>query len=215
VVTADPPALSFGLADLSRDQVRATRTVALRNDGDEPQRLRLGITPAAGSPGTAQVEPSTVTVAAGGRATVTVRITTTGPDQGSGDVSGWLTVDAPEGTPDLRVPYLLAVRTPEVYVSPDPSDGHTEVFTYTLESAAAAPTVTIRSPSGQQTAVTMQADHDLWWRAPVIGSEPGVHTATVTVPTDRRWSGGPRSTSRSRRATAAGNWSGRTRPAAR
>jgi subtilisin family serine protease len=182
-VTADPATLSFGLADLARSPVQATRTVSLRNNGDRPQRLRLGITPAPGSSGTARVEPSQVTVAAGGQTTVPVRITATGPDQGNGDVSGWLTVNAPGGTSDLRVPYLLAVRTPNVYVSPDPSDGHTEAFVYTVLPAAAAPTVTIRSPRGEQTVVTLHADFDLWWRAPITGSEPGVYTLTATVPT--------------------------------
>lgn len=182
-VTADPPALSFGLADLAGGSVQANRTVTLRNDGARAQQLRLGVTAAPGSPGTAQVEPSQVTVPAGGQATVTVQITATGPDQGSGDVSGWLTVDAGAGTSDLRVPYLLAVRTPYMYVSPDPSDGHSEVFVYTVEAARVAPTVTIRSPSGQQTVVNAQADFDLWWRAPITGSEPGVYTVTAAVAT--------------------------------
>ncbi|MBM0224832.1 S8 family serine peptidase [Micromonospora sp. ATA51] len=182
-VTADPATLSFGLADLSSDRVEIARTVTLRNDGGSPARLGLGVTPAKGSPGEVRVEPSQVTVPAGGQATVSVRVTTTGPDQGSGDVSGWLTVDAPTGTSDLRVPYLLAVRTPYVFVSPDPSDGHTEAFVYTVEAAAAAPTVAIRSPRGQQTVVTLRADFGLWWRAPITGSEPGVYTLTATVPT--------------------------------
>jgi subtilisin family serine protease len=182
-VTAEPPALSFGLADLSSDRVQAARTVTLRNDGDRPQRLRLGITGGPGSPGAVRVEPDQVTIAAGGQATVTVRISTDGPDQGSGDVSGWLTVDAPAGSSDLRVPYLLAVRTPEVYVTPDPSDGHSEVFVNTVEVAAAAPTVTVRSPRGRETVVTLRADHDLWWRAPITGAEPGVYTLVTRVST--------------------------------
>ncbi|SCL46954.1 Subtilase family protein [Micromonospora eburnea] len=182
-VTADPPALSFGLADMSPGGVQAADTVTLRNDGDRPARLRLGIVPGPGSPGQVRVEPAQVTVPAGGSASVTVRVTADAPEQGSGDVTGWLTVDAPNKSSDLRVPYLLPIRTPQMYVSPDPSDGHSELFLYTLEPAAAPPTVVLRSPNGHETTVTVRNDHDLWWRAPVSAEAPGVHTLTATVQT--------------------------------
>ncbi|MGW0435811.1 S8 family serine peptidase [Micromonospora sp. NPDC003197] len=182
-VTADPPALSFGLADLSRSRVQVARTVTLRNDSNQSQRLKLKAIPTSGSPGTVRVEPSQVTVRAGGRATVTVRVTTTAPDQGSADVSGWLTAEAQKGVADLRVPYLLSVRTPEVHVTPDPSDGRSEAFVYTVEPTDGAPTVTVRAPNGRQRTATVRHDHDLWWRAEVTGDVPGVYTVTTTVPT--------------------------------
>ncbi|MEV4756239.1 S8 family serine peptidase [Micromonospora sp. NPDC049559] len=182
-LTAEPTALSFGLADLATGEATGTRTVTLRNDGGRPARLRLAATPAPGSPGTVRITPDRVAVPAGGRATVTVRVTAGAPDQGSGDVSGWLTATAAGGGPALRVPYLLAVRTPEVYVTPDPSDGSSEVFVHTVEPVSTAPTVTLRSPRGEQTRVTLRSDHDLWWRAPITAPAPGVYAVTANVPT--------------------------------
>ncbi|MBB4961792.1 S8 family serine peptidase [Micromonospora polyrhachis] len=182
-VTADPPALSFGLADLSRSPVRVSRTVTLRNDSKQSQRLKLKVVPSTGSPGTVRVEPSQVTVRAGGQATVTLRATTTAPDQGSADVSGWLTVATSQGVADLRVPYLMPVRTPGVHVTPDPSDGRSEAFVYTVEPTAGTPTVTVRGPNGRQRTATVRHDNDLWWRAEVTGDVPGVYTVTTTVPT--------------------------------
>ncbi|HEY8452071.1 MAG: S8 family serine peptidase [Micromonosporaceae bacterium] len=181
-MTADPPVLSFGLADLSGGRVDVRRTLTLRNHGDRTHRVRLSATPAPGSPGHVQVTPI-VTVPAGGTATATVRIRVDAPDQLSADVSGWVVVDAPEGTPDVRVPYLLPVRTPDLYVSPDPSDGHTEAFIYTVAPADGPPRVEIDPPRGPKVTVTARHDHDLWWRAPLVGDAPGVYRVTATVTT--------------------------------
>src|SRR5690606_28942050 len=45
-MTADPPVLSFGLADLSGGRVDVRRTLTLRNHGDRTHRVRLSATPA-------------------------------------------------------------------------------------------------------------------------------------------------------------------------
>ena len=171
-VTAETPALSFGLADLSREKVTATRSLILRNDSNRARRVRLATV------GTATVTPGVLTIAPGGRATATVRVAVTRPDLAAADVTGWVTTDT-----GLRVPYLLAVRPPNVYVAPDPTDGPSTAFIYTVEPAASAPIVRLRAPDGRTTTVTAQFDHDLWWRAPVGGPVPGTYVMTVSVPT--------------------------------
>ena len=181
-VTADPPALSFGLADLSGDRVTTSRTVTLRNHGSTSLPLRLDVAPGPGSPGEAKVTPRKVTVPPKGERTVTVRLSVPTPEQGRADVSGWLTVDAPKGTADLRVPYLLAVRTPGVYVTPDPSGGQSQAFIFTVEPAVNAPKVAVRSSTGRTTTVEARHDFGLWWRAPLSVKEPGAYEVTVTVP---------------------------------
>lgn len=181
-VTADPPALSFGLADLSGNRITTSRTVTLRNHGTTPLPLRLDVTPGPGSRGEAKVTPRKVTVPPKGERTVTVRLSVSTPEQGWADVSGWLTVDAPEGTADLRVPYLLAVRTPGVFVTPDPSSGQSEVFVFTVEPAVNAPKVAVRSSTGRTMTAEARHDFGLWWRAPLSVKEPGVYEVTVTVP---------------------------------
>ena len=180
-LTADPSVLSFGLADLAADKVDMRRTVTLRNHGDEDYTVQLSATPAPDSPGRVLVTPAAVKVPASGSATVSLRATVDAPDQLSADVSGWLTADAPDGTPDVRVPYLLAVRTPDLYVSPDPSDGRTEAFMYTLVPVAGAPQVVIDPPNGPEATVEARHDHDLWWRAPLTGDVPGVYRVTATM----------------------------------
>ncbi|MDG4798312.1 S8 family serine peptidase [Micromonospora sp. WMMD1082] len=181
-VTADPPALSLGLADLTGDRVRTTGTVTLRNDGRTSTTVRLRVTPAAGSPGVVRVTPERVTVPAGRSAAVTVRIEAPAPDQGHPDVSGWLTAAGGKGT-DLRVPYLLAVRTPWVYATPDPSDGRSAVYVDTLDPVETAPAIVVTGPDGRRTEVTPIADGGVWWHAPVTGDRPGTYAVTASVRT--------------------------------
>ncbi|MEO3742244.1 S8 family serine peptidase [Plantactinospora sp. B5E13] len=183
-LSTDPPAMSLGLADHTGDRARATGTVTLRNTGRRATTVKLGATPAAGSPGTVRVSPDRVTVPAGGQATVTVRVDVPVPDQGTADVSGWLTVDAPKDGTDLRVPYLLATRTPWLYVTPDPSAGDSTVYVDTLLPVSTPPTVEVTGPDGRRSRPVAVADGGVWWHAPVRGDRPGVYTVTATVRND-------------------------------
>ncbi|MGI5520137.1 S8 family serine peptidase [Micromonospora sp. CA-259024] len=183
-LTAGPAVVSLGLADLSGDRVGANGTVTLRNAGSRASTVRLGVTPAKGSPGTARVTPDRVTVPAGGQKTVAVRIDTTAPEQGVADVSGWLTVDVPKGGTDLRVPYLLAVRTPWVFATPDPSDGHTGVYVNTVDPVSTPPRIVVTGPDGRRTETTAEPYDGVWWQAPVTGDRPGIYTVTASVRTD-------------------------------
>jgi hypothetical protein len=74
------------------------------------------------------------------------------------------------------VPYLLAVRPLLLTTTPDPSDGHAEVFAYAPADLATAPVVTVTGPDGRRTNVTATLDHDRWYRAAVTGGKPGAYT---------------------------------------
>ncbi|MGI8334233.1 S8 family serine peptidase [Actinomadura scrupuli] len=166
-VTAQPPTVSFGLADLRDRTTTAKATVTLTNQGRTSFRAPLGVAAAAGSPGRVRVSPSVVTVPAGGTATVTVTATADRPGTDA-DVSGWVTVGG-----RLRVPYLLALRPLLLRTSPDPSDGNSEVFLYAPADLAGPPVVTVTAPDGRRTRVTATLDFDRWYRAPVTGHLAG------------------------------------------
>ncbi|WP_317180454.1 S8 family serine peptidase, partial [Intrasporangium sp.] len=183
LMTADPPALSLGLADLSRDRVEASGKVTLRNAGETATRVKLSVKPAVGSAGSAKVTPSTVTVPAAGSVTVSVNLTVDAPDQLRADVSGWLVADGPDSALDVRVPYALAVRTPDLHITPDPSGGQTEAFMYTVVPASAPPQLVIDPPVGPNVEVVATHDHGLWWRATLKGGAPGIYGVTAKVTT--------------------------------
>jgi subtilisin family serine protease len=130
-VTAQPPTISFGLADLRDRTTTAKATVTLTNDGRAPVRERLGTLAAPGSPGQVRVTPASVTIPAGGSVEVAVTATVKRAAADT-DVSGWVTVGS-----RLRVPYLLALRPLPLTTTPDPSDGHSEVFAHAPADLAA------------------------------------------------------------------------------
>ena len=141
-VTAQPPTVSFGLADLRDRTTHAKATVTLTNQGRSTVKARLGVSAAPGSPGRVQVTPASVAIPAGRSVTVTVDATAdrTGTDA---DVSGWVTVGD-----RLRVPYLLALRPLLLTTTPDPSDGHAQVFAYAPADLATPPVVTVTPGAG-------------------------------------------------------------------
>ncbi|MBC6468631.1 S8 family serine peptidase [Actinomadura alba] len=184
-VTAQPPTISFGLADLRDRTTTVKATITLTNRGRKPFKARLGVTAAPGSPGQVRVTPDRTTVPAGGTATVTVTATAVRPDTDA-DLSGWVTV---AGGP--RVPYLLVLRPLLLRTTPDPSDGNSEVFAYAPAALNAPPVVTVTAPDGRRTDVSATLDHDRWYRAPVTGSKPGTYKveASATTTGGRRLSG--------------------------
>ncbi|MFL6055710.1 MAG: WD40/YVTN/BNR-like repeat-containing protein, partial [Actinoallomurus sp.] len=94
------------------------------------------------------------------------------------DVSGWVTVGA-----RLRVPYLLTLRPLQLTTSPDPSDGHSEVFVLAPADLVTPPVVTVTAPDGKRTDVTATLDHGRWYRAPVTGARPGGYTVQARATT--------------------------------
>jgi subtilisin family serine protease len=176
-VTAQPPTVSFGLADLRDRTTHAKATVTLTNQGRSTVKARLGVSAAPGSPGRVQVTPASVAIPAGRSVTVTVDATAdrTGTDA---DVSGWVTVGD-----RLRVPYLLALRPLLLTTTPDPSDGHVQVFAYAPADLATPPVVTVTAPDGKRTDVTTTLDHDRWYRAPVTGPKAGAYTIEARATT--------------------------------
>jgi subtilisin family serine protease len=173
-VTASPPSLSLGLADLARSKIDASGTVTLRNDGAAPVTATIRTATAPGSPGTASAKPGRATIPAGGTVKVTVRVDAKRP-AAAADLAGWVTVDLPGPAPDLRVPYLLAARPLVVQASPDPSDGTSTAFVYSPAPLAQPPVVTVTPPRGRETEVTTRLDHGGWYRAEVGGTATGAY----------------------------------------
>ena len=181
-VVAEPPALSLGMADLSSATVSAAGTVTLRNTGPEALRVELSGQPAGRQAGEVRVEPSEVTIPAGGAATVSVRVSGPRPEVPTA-YAGWLRADAPAGVPDVRVPYLLAAEPLQLHASPDPSDGRSEVFVYSPADLEAPPEVVLTARNGQQTELTASFDHGKWWRATVDAAKAGVYTLSARART--------------------------------
>ena len=164
VLTADPPTLSLGLADLGESTVHGSAKVVLRNTSTAAVTARLRADRAPGSPGKATVSPGTVRIPAGKTVTATVTVTSAVPATDA-DLAGWVTADVAGPGPDLRVAYLLAARPLLVQASPDPSDGTSTAFVYTPVPLSRPPTVTARGPHGTTVRVTARLDHGSWYRA--------------------------------------------------
>lgn len=173
-VTASPPVLSLGLADLGGEAVTATGTVRLHNSSSEPVTLDLRVDGSADTVGTATVTPEQASIPGGGEVSVTLQTTAPRPDIDS-ELSGWLIADVAGAAPDVRVPYLLAVRPLAVQASPDPSAGTSEVFVYSATALSRPPTLTITTPDGDSYDVSSAPDHDTWYRAAVSGETPGTY----------------------------------------
>ncbi|MEJ3747330.1 S8 family serine peptidase [Actinomycetes bacterium KLBMP 9797] len=101
-VTAEPPSVDFGMQRWPHgDDEVVTRDIAYRNAGSEPVELALTVE---GAAGTVAVRPTTVTVPAGGAATVTLSADTrvAGPD---GRLTGALVATA--GGRAVRTPFTV------------------------------------------------------------------------------------------------------------
>ncbi|WP_308288520.1 S8 family serine peptidase [Streptomyces macrolidinus] len=183
-VTASPTSLSLGLADLSRDRVGRSGKVTLHNTSDRSTTLRLSTRAAGKDAGDAHVGPARVTIPAGGTRSVTVRVSDDVGTSADRDLAGWLVAD-PErtGEPNLRVPYLLAVRPLVVQTSPDPSDGRSTAFVFSPTALAAPPTVTVTPPRGRPVDIVAEHDHGTWYRARLDGDRAGTYTVSVRADT--------------------------------
>ncbi len=114
VAVGDPgtASLSFGFAELGAN-FSATKTVTLHNNGGAEATYSVGSANAAGSPATVGFSATSVSVPAGGSATVNVTLNVPAATAGSSaafrEVAGNV-VFASAGQPSLRVPYYLVPR---------------------------------------------------------------------------------------------------------
>lgn len=183
-LTAEPTALSFGLADLSRPSVSASDTVALRNHTGQAVAVNLTVQGSGNGDSGVRVSPSRGTVPAGGELKVRVELSTRRPAEET-DLSGWVLAEvAGTDVPDVRVPYLLAVGHLVVRTSPDPGPGSTSAFVWAPTNLAGPPVLTVAPPHGPAYQVTARHDHDNWWRADLTGHKPGAYQVTARANTD-------------------------------
>ena len=184
-VTASPPTLSLGLADLRGPELTASGSVTLHNHGKAAVALRLRAEPAGAAGGAARVEPAELALAPGASATVRVRLAGGLPEE-DGELAGWVVVDAPEeaGASDLRVPYLLAARLLRVRALPDPGTGDPEVLVQSEAALGAAPVLTVTGPDGRATRWTARPDPERpgWWRVRVRAGQPGTWRVAARAP---------------------------------
>lgn len=179
-LSAAPAAFSLGLADLSGDTVAGSDSVTLYNDGDEDVRVRLRAEPHDESPGTVALDREEAQIPAGGELKVELSVSADLPD-GDTDISGWVVAEV-EGAPQVRVPYLLAVRPLVVRSSPDPSDGTSAAFIWSPTALAEPPVITVTPSRGKAHEVTATHDHDNWYRAELDGLLSGVHQLSARAP---------------------------------
>ncbi|MFC6881786.1 S8 family serine peptidase [Actinomadura yumaensis] len=179
-VTASPPALSLGLADLSGRTVRGTGTVRLANAGKRRATVPLRAR-GFGNRADVRISPRTVSIPAGRSADVKVTVSARTPERDA-DLTGWI---ESSGRVRVRVPYLLAARHFTVHTSPDPSDGASEAFVHAPVALQAPPVVAVTGPDGRTAEVTARLDHDQWWRAPLRGDRAGTYRVTARGSTAR------------------------------
>ncbi|WP_117211428.1 S8 family serine peptidase [Allorhizocola rhizosphaerae] len=167
-LTASPPVLSFGLADLSTRDVGASRRLTVRNTGSRAVLARLGT-------GSRDVRVSRewVLLPAGRATTVTVTVRADNPHADT-TIEGLVTVTPLLGGPAIRVPYLLVVRPLVVQTSPDPSDGTSTAYIYSYAPLAQAPTATVRGKT-----VTATHAYGNWYTASLSGYAPGAYQVSV------------------------------------
>ncbi|NUT35679.1 MAG: S8 family serine peptidase, partial [Hamadaea sp.] len=146
-LTASPSTLSYGLADMSTGTVGGTKTVTLHNSAVKAATVTL-----AASSAEVTLSKSSVTIPAGGNASVVVTLKAKRP-QADTEISGVVTAKVSGGA-KVTIPYLLVVHPLVVKASPDPSDGHTTVWVQSWTGLTAPPVVTVTPQRGREYTVT-------------------------------------------------------------
>ena len=158
VALGDPntSTLNFGFAELTANYSQA-KTITLHNFGSSPATFSVGTTLAAGSPHTVGLNKTSVTVPAGGEATVKATLNvnsgTAGTSAAFADVAGLVRFTPTGGGNNgvrLDVPYYLVPQTISKIT--------TSINTGALVSNGSA-TATVRNPGG---ATTGAADWYAW-----------------------------------------------------
>ncbi|MGW3808493.1 S8 family serine peptidase [Micromonospora sp. NPDC005113] len=191
-VVATPPAVSLGLADLGGDDLAATQSFTLVNRGTEAADLRIGARPSGTDKSTVSVTPTTASLPPGGQATVMVSVSAPAPDSDT-DVAGWVEVDvADPATPDIGIPYELAVRHLTVHVTPDPAvpGGRVTAMISSPALLAGAPSVTADCPKAEPVTVTATTTGTRSWRAQLPVGEAGLCQVRAAASADGRYGAG-------------------------
>ncbi|MFD3406888.1 S8 family serine peptidase [Kribbella sp. NPDC058693] len=181
-VLASRRSLSLGAADLSSHTLHSTTTVTLTNVSSTTRTLHLDAKSATGTPATVSVTPSSARLSPGKK--VTVRVTVTGArPSGVADWSGWLRASV-SGSPDLSVPWLLAVRPLDLHANPDPTISGASVYIHSDAVLTAAPRVSVTAP-GSHHAITGTAtfDHTGWWKYSVPAGPAGAYQVSAVART--------------------------------
>ncbi|RZU20194.1 peptidase inhibitor I9 [Kribbella rubisoli] len=174
--------LSLGVADLSSRTLRSTSTVTLTNVSSTTRTLRFDAKSAVATPAKVSVSPSSARLGRGQK--VTVRLTVIGArPAGGADWSGWLRASV-SGSPDLSVPWLLAVRPLDLHANPDPTVAGASVYIHSDAGLTAAPRVSV-TPPGSHHAITGTAtfDHTGWWKYSVPAGPAGAYQVSATART--------------------------------
>ncbi|MGY4767456.1 S8 family serine peptidase [Kribbella sp. CWNU-51] len=174
--------LSLGVADLSSHTLRSTTTLTLTNVSSTTRTLHFDAKPATGTPAKVSVTPGSARLSPGTK--VTIRLTVTGPrPSGGADWSGWLRASV-SGSPELSVPWLLAVRPLDLHANPDPTVSGASVYIHSEAGLAAAPRVSVTAP-GSHHAITGTAtfDHTGWWRYTVPAGPAGAYQVSAVART--------------------------------
>ncbi|MFC8127459.1 S8 family serine peptidase [Streptomyces sp. NPDC057302] len=179
---ASPATVSFRLPHMDRKKVKGTRTVTVHNTGAKAVTGKVTVS------GPATVSPSRVTIPAGGRAEVRLKVERDRPDVTDATtnyLTGRVTVTPRKGR-KISVPYLMTAIPLYVDAAVDPStDGNTTVYTYTPTKLRTPPKLTVDPPHGRDFTVTSQATADPhYYRTDLTDLRNGVHRMTVGATTD-------------------------------
>ncbi|MGH3386366.1 MAG: S8 family serine peptidase [Nocardioidaceae bacterium] len=182
-------ALSLGLADLAAADVDRAATMTLDNLGPTARTAALTVRSQPGPDASVTVEPAQVTVPPNGSADAALRVRLPAPEA-DGDVSGWVDVDlGADGTTDLSVPYLLAVRHLSVHATPDPAPEGTRTTVYVRSPAdgVGAPTLDFVCPGLSPQHPDLEQLGTRLWRAVVEVGDPGLCEARARLLADDRY----------------------------
>ncbi|MFI5691098.1 S8 family serine peptidase [Kribbella sp. NPDC051586] len=174
--------LSLGAADLSSRMLRSTTTVTLTNVSSATRTLHFDGKSATGTPAKVSVSPSSARLGPGKK--VTVRVTVTGArPTGGADWSGWLRASV-SGSPDLSVPWLLAVRPLDLHANPDPTASGASVYIHSEADLKAAPRVSVTAPGSHHATIgTATFDHTGWWKYSVPAGPAGAYQVSAAART--------------------------------
>ncbi len=188
-VVADVRMVSFGLADLSKARITRTSSLSLTNVSGSEVQVRLSVERSDGLDASVGIEGSS-RIPRGGSLTAQLRVSLSTPSA-DGDVSGWVNVDVgKDGSTDLRIPYLLAVRHLQVSASPDavPEGASTSVFVRSPVDLTATPALEVGCPGRPVQRPALQPAGTRAWRANVPVGSDGVcklrttgRTTSVTI----------------------------------
>ncbi|MBM7784369.1 S8 family serine peptidase [Tenggerimyces flavus] len=189
-VVANVRTVSFGLADLSKARITRTSDLSLTNVSGADVPVKLSVERSGGLDASVSVEAGKSRIPRGDSLSAQLRVSLSTPSA-DGEVSGWVLVDVGrDGSTDLRIPYLLAVRHLQVSASPDavPAGASTNVFVRSPVDLTAAPSLAVECPGRPVQRPVLQPAGTRTWRVNVPVGSDGVcelrtvgRTSSVTI----------------------------------